>query len=212
MLVISNDFHACARSDSDRLRPTSEASPERPSSFLEEHRISDKPLSNLKHSLDLVACYRDHGGAVKVDPPSHWTRASLAKLAGIGPETLRYYEQKGLLEEPLRNPSGYRIYRDADLERLQFIRRSQDLGFSLQDIRQILDLTGNLKTPRKKVRDFAAARLTLIREKITHLRAMENALGSLVARCDGKGALKGCPIAEFIGGSPLNPHQDSCHE
>ncbi len=146
-------------------------------------------------------------------PPSTWTRATLAKLAGTGAETLRFYEQKELLEAPPRSASGYRLYREEDLERLHFIRRAQDLGFSLQDIKQILDLTGNIKTPRKTVRDFAEARLSVIREKITHLRAMENALGSLVARCDGKGALKGCPIAEFIGGGQTSKSKGvSCHE
>jgi Hg(II)-responsive transcriptional regulator len=141
---------------------------------------------------------------VKEQTSSTWTRAALAKAAGVGAETLRFYEQKGLIEEPRRSASGYRLYGESDLERLQFIRRSQDLGFSLQDIRQILELTNNIKTPRKKVRDFAEARLSVIRQKIRDLRAMESALGSLVARCDGKGALKGCPIAEFIGGQ--------CHE
>lgn len=150
---------------------------------------------------------------MKEKPPSTWTRTTLAKLAGTGAETLRFYEQKGLLEEPPRSASGYRLYREADLERLHFIRRSQDLGFRLHDIKQILDLTGNIKTPRKKVRDFAEARLSVIREKIIHLQAMERALGSLVARCDGKGALKGCPIAEFIGGTlTLKSTGEPCHE
>lgn len=130
----------------------------------------------------------------------------------MGVETLRFYEQKGLLEEPQRNASGYRLYRECDLDRLQFIRRSQDLGFSLHDIKQILDLTGNIRTPRKKVRDFAEARLSVIRQKIADLRAMEGALGSLVAQCDGKGALKGCPIAEFIGGKIPKSKGEKCHE
>lgn len=143
---------------------------------------------------------------------STWTRAALAKMAGIGAETLRFYEQKGLLEEPQRNASGYRLYLASDLERLQFIRRSQGLGFSLLDIKQILDLTGNIKTPRKKVRDFAEARLSVIREKIRNLESMERALAGLVTQCDGKGALKGCPIAEFIGGQTPQPKRETCHE
>jgi MerR family copper efflux transcriptional regulator len=133
-------------------------------------------------------------------------------MAGVGAEALRFYEQKGLLEDPQRSASGYRLYRECDLERLQFIRRSQDLGFSLQDIKQILELTGDIRTPRKKVRDFAEARLSVIRQKIEDLRAMESALGGLVARCDGKGALKGCPIAEFIGGKDSKSKGGKCHE
>ncbi len=138
------------------------------------------------------------------------TRATLAKEAGVGVETLRFYEQRGLLEEPQRNASGYRIYDEADVERLTFIRRSQELGFSLNDIAQLLQLTGNIKTPRKNVRDFAEARLSVIRQKIADLQAMEHSLGNLVAQCDGKGALKGCPIAGFIGGKKSN--LSNCHE
>ncbi len=141
-----------------------------------------------------------------------WTRAALAKLADIGAETLRFYEQKGLLEEPPRSVSGYRLYHAGDLERLQFIRRAQDLGFSLQDIKEILELTGNIKTPRKRVRDCAVARLSVIRDKIRDLASMERALADLVTRCDGKGTLKGCPIAEFIGGQTPEPVKENCHE
>ena len=138
------------------------------------------------------------------------TRATLAREAGVGVETLRFYEQKGLLEEPQRNAAGYRIYNEADVDRLKFIRRSQELGFSLHDIAQLLQLTGNIRTPRKNVRDFAEARLSVIRQKIADLQAMERALGTLVTQCDGKGALKGCPIAGFIGGQKSKP--SNCHE
>ena len=138
-----------------------------------------------------------------------WTRGTLAKAAGVGAETLRFYETKGLLGEPRRNASGYRIYASGDLERLRFIRRAQELGFSLHDIGHLLDLTGNIRTPRKKVREFAAARLETIRGKIRDLQAMERALGKLVTECDGKGPLQGCPIADFVTG---DNREDSCHE
>lgn len=149
------------------------------------------------------------------ESPAAWTRTAVAKRAGIGPETLRFYEQKGLLGTPRRNAAGYRLYDSADVERLGFIRRSQELGFSLQDIRQLLELTGNIRTPRRKVRDFAEARLEVIRGKIRDLEAMEKALSGLVARCDGRGALKGCPIADFVAGEPCCPttaEGGSCHE
>ena len=132
------------------------------------------------------------------------TRAVVARLAGVGPETLRFYEQKGLLDEPERNAARYRIYSQETLERLGFIGRAQDLGFSLTDIKQLLDLTGDIRTPRKMVRDFAGARLELIRKKIRDLKAMEKSLTKLIGRCNGVGTLEGCPIAEFIGGH--------CHE
>lgn len=139
------------------------------------------------------------------------TRGALAKASGTGLETLRFYEQKGLLPKPARTDSGYRVYGPEDLERLQFIHRGQELGFSLTDIKQLMQLTGDIKTPRKKVREFAAARLETIRMKIAALKAMEKALGNLVKRCDGKGELHGCPIAEFVGATntKLKGH---CHE
>jgi MerR family copper efflux transcriptional regulator len=143
---------------------------------------------------------------------SSWTRTAVAKRAGSGPETLRFYEQKGLLGTPRRNAVGYRLYGAGDVERLAFIRRAQELGFSLQDIKQLLALTSNIRTPRKKVRDFAEARLTLIRQKIRDLKAMEKALSGLVTRCDGRGELKGCPIAEFVGGGCEESNGGNCHE
>jgi Hg(II)-responsive transcriptional regulator len=148
---------------------------------------------------------------MKREIPSDWTRSALAKKAGVGSETLRFYEQKGLLPTPRRNGSGYRVYGNEDLLRLLFIRRSQELGFSLSDINQLLKLTGSIRTSRQKVRTFARTRLDLIREKIRDLRAMERALGSLVTQCDGKGALQGCPIVEFLGGETVEI-KEHCHE
>ena len=141
-----------------------------------------------------------------------WTRTAVARRAGIGPETLRFYEQKGLLAPPRRNESGYRVYGPGDVERLGFIRRAQELGFSLHDIGQLLALTGNVRTPRRKVREFAESRLAVIRRKIRDLKAMEKALAGLVGDCDGRGELKGCPIAEFIAGGADNPNGGTCHE
>jgi len=141
-----------------------------------------------------------------------WTRAAIAKEAGIGAETLRFYEKKGLLAIPTRSESGYRLYGKDDLDRLAFIRRAQDLGFSLEDIKLLLELTGNIRTPRKRVRDFAIARLDIIRRKIRDLQSMEKALSGLVTRCDGRGALEGCPIAEFIGGQSESSPESCCHE
>lgn len=143
--------------------------------------------------------------------PTTYTRATLAKAAGVGVETLRFYEQKEVLAPPLRNASGYRVYTEDDLERLKFIQRAQGLGFSLTEIKELMDLTGNIRTPRAKVRKFAEARLLSIREKIQTLKAMERALGELVTKCNGTGPLTGCPIVEFVEGKKSKSHR-SCHE
>ncbi|MES2709293.1 MAG: MerR family DNA-binding protein [Verrucomicrobiota bacterium] len=148
---------------------------------------------------------------MKLESSSPWTRAAMAKTAGVGPETLRFYEKKGLLGKPARNAVGHRIYGGTDLERMRFISRAQGLGFSLADIAQLLALTGNIRTPRWKVREIAGTRLTEIQEKIRDLQAMERALGGLVAQCDGEGALRGCPIAEFVSGGNLKS-KGTCHE
>ncbi len=149
---------------------------------------------------------------MRIKEQETWTRAALAKIAGVGPETLRFYEQKGLLEKPSRNVSGYRLYGLDDLQRLRFISRSQELGFSLQDIKQLLDLTCDVRTPRKKLRSFAQARLAIIRQKLSDLKAMEKALSGLVTQCDGRGEIKGCPIADFIGGQKILNKKEKCHE
>jgi len=132
------------------------------------------------------------------------TRAGVAELTGISPETLRFYEREGLLKPPERNATGYRLYGKEDLQQLKFVIRSKGLGFSLRDIREFLQLTGDKLTPRVELRDFASQRLGLIREKIRDLEVMESALADLVAECDGKGRVKGCPIADFLsdGRSP----------
>ena len=163
--------------------------------------------------LDPVVKYRGYDGAMQTSQnPTSWTRKALAGQAGIGAEALRFYEGKGLIKKPVRSESNYRLYGQSDLDRLNFIQRAQDLGFSLQDIKQLLELTGDIKTPRKAVRTFAEARLAVIRQKIRDLRAMEKSLSGLLTKCDGKGAIKGCPIVEFIGGSDANPNRKNCHE
>jgi DNA-binding transcriptional MerR regulator len=143
---------------------------------------------------------------------SRWTRAALAKAAGVGPETLRFYETKGLLGKPARNAAGHRLYGQDDLRRLRFISRAQSLGFSLADIAQLLALSGDIREPRLKVRELAKVRLEEIRQKIRDLELMAETLGGLVSRCDGKGALRGCPIADFVSGEFSTPTPTPCHE
>ena len=125
------------------------------------------------------------------------TRAAVAERTGVNPETLRYYEKEGLLETPKRSANGYRLYGEEDLDRLNFISRSKDLGFSLRDIKEFMILTNDGRKPRKELHDFAAERLRVIRAKIRDLRAMEKSLSALVKECDGMGPIDGCPIAAF---------------
>ena len=141
-----------------------------------------------------------------------FTRTNLAKAAGVGIETLRFYEKNQIVRTPDRNSSGYRIYGQDDLDQLQFIQRAQSLGFSLTEIKELTSLTGDIRTPRHQVRELAESRLTTIRQKIKALRAMERALGELVNKCDGTGRLTGCPIIEFVGGKKNKKIKGGCHE
>ncbi|HKU98654.1 MAG TPA: helix-turn-helix domain-containing protein [Vineibacter sp.] len=107
---------------------------------------------------------------------------ALAKRADVPVETIRYYEREGLLPAPERSRAGYRLYRAADAERLRFIRRARDLGFSLDDIRQLLGLAGRA-APCDDVRALASAHLCDVRAKLADLRRMERTLTALVKDC-----------------------------
>lgn len=131
-------------------------------------------------------------------PTEQLTRGVLAQRAGIGPETIRYYERIGLLDEPRRNRSGHRIYEAADLTRLVFIRRAQELGFSLEDVREILSLRLKEVAECSHVERRATRRLVDVRKRIHDLERMEQALRELIASCRGNPFKASCPIFEVL--------------
>lgn len=122
----------------------------------------------------------------------------LAQHAGVAIDTVRYYERQGLLPQPQRRASGYRQYGQQDISRLRFIRRAKDLGFSLQEIHDLLRLSGNQDADRAEVRTLAQQRLTDIERKLRELEAMRATLANLVGHCSGHGPLEGCPIIESL--------------
>lgn len=124
-----------------------------------------------------------------------WTVGQVARHAGVNIETLRYYERRKLLPKPLRKASGYRLYDRQSLERLRFIKRSQDLGFTLAEIHDLLELSLGTLAPCAEVRQKAQAKLTDIERKINELAAMRDRLRALVRRCPADGKAAGpCPI------------------
>jgi MerR family transcriptional regulator, copper efflux regulator len=131
-------------------------------------------------------------------PSETMTRGVLAKRTGIGPETIRYYERIGLLDEPLRNVSGYRIYDTADLSRLAFIRRAQELGFSLEDVRELLALRLKQVAECSHVERSATRRLVDVRKRIRDLEQMEQGLRELIASCRANPFKATCPIYEVL--------------
>lgn len=117
----------------------------------------------------------------------------LAKASDVTIETIRYSEHAGLLPPPQRSSGGYRIYQSDAAKRLRFFRRNKTLGFSLEEIRQLLMLT-DTDGPASMVKTMTQNKLDLIESKLAELQAMRNALRALVESCDGSAFIHHCPI------------------
>jgi len=116
--------------------------------------------------------------------PTRLAIGALSQRTGSRVETIRYYEHVGLLPRPPRSPGGYRQYGREHLARLTFIRRARALGFSLDEVRRLLQLADERRRPCAEARAVAAAHLADVRAKITDLRRMERVLRETVSRCE----------------------------
>lgn len=123
-----------------------------------------------------------------------FTIGQVAREAGIGVETVRYYEREGLLAAPQRRHSGYRQFDHEAIERLKFIKQAQRLGFTLREIKELLALRLDPQTSRAEIRSRAIAKVEDIDDRIADLARMKAALVPLIEACDGQGAIDGCPI------------------
>ena len=128
----------------------------------------------------------------------------LAQAAGIGVETVRFYERKGLLPKPPRTPSGYRQYPGDTVDRVKFIRRAKGLGFALREISELLDLRVDEVAACGPVEAQAREKLEQVAGKVEALRRMETALQRLVEACEAREPTSSCPILEELdqAGSP----------
>lgn len=127
----------------------------------------------------------------------------LAKRAGVGIETIRFYEREGLLPEPARLPSGYRQYPPETVDRVKFLRRAQWLGFTLRDAKELLALRDDPAADRAEVRRKAVDKLADIDARLADLQGMRTELARLVAACTGgEGPAAGCPIIAAIDTEP----------
>jgi MerR family copper efflux transcriptional regulator len=126
------------------------------------------------------------------------TTGQLAKQAGVNIETIRYYERKGLIPKPHRRDSGYRQYPEAMITRILFIKHAKTLGFSLKEIKELLSLKHDPKTPCSEVRKRAESKIEDIDEKIRTLQKMKKALFKLTKSCTGSGPARECPILEAV--------------
>ncbi len=126
------------------------------------------------------------------------TIGKLARRAGVGVETVRFYEREGLIARPPGGRPGYRQYPEETVRRILFIRRAKKLGFSLREIRELLALRIDSAATCEDVRRRAEAKIADIEEKIVTLGGMKKALKNLAAACSGEGPVSECPILEAL--------------
>jgi MerR family mercuric resistance operon transcriptional regulator len=126
------------------------------------------------------------------------TIGRLARAADVGIETIRYYQRRKLLPNPAPDRGAFRKYSANLVDRIRFIKRAQQLGFTLDEISTLLQLEAG--TNRRAIRTVAGARLTQIREAIADLNRMEKALSHLITHCEATGQAHPCPIIETLLG------------
>jgi MerR family mercuric resistance operon transcriptional regulator len=127
-----------------------------------------------------------------------FTTAKLAKEGGVNVETIRYYERHGLLPKVPRTPSGYRQFSADHAVRLRFIRRAQQLGFTLKEVKELLAMRVKAGSSCADVRRKAEAKIADVDEKLRHLQAIRKALLKLTAACVGQGPVTNCSILETL--------------
>lgn len=151
--------------------------------------------------LDLVLGYRVYRFRMR--------SSQVAMEAGVNVQTLRYYERRGLLPEPERSESGYRSYGREAVPTVRFVKRAQQLGFSLEEIDSLLDLAAGGPSHCASAKSLAAQKLGQLEQKIADLSAMRDSLRQLVATCDRTRNLRICPLIDAIEHSDKtdDPHE-----
>jgi MerR family copper efflux transcriptional regulator len=125
--------------------------------------------------------------------------SEVAKSAGVGVETIRFYERKGLVKQPIRPAdSGFRTYPPEVVSRIRFVREAQELGFSLREIEDLLSLKADPHTDCSSVRNRALKKRDEVNAKIKRLKALQRTLTTLIAACPGKGVTSYCSILDAL--------------
>jgi len=126
------------------------------------------------------------------------TIGTLARQAGVGVTTVRFYEREALLPKPARSTANYRLYPPAALARIRFIRRAQELGFTLPEIRQLLNLRVSSRATCTDVRMRAEAKIADIKARIRSLTQMMGALKQFARKCSGPHSADACPLLDYL--------------
>ncbi|MGD2199968.1 Hg(II)-responsive transcriptional regulator [Lysinibacillus fusiformis] len=124
--------------------------------------------------------------------------SELAEKCSINKETIRYYEKIGLLSEPSRTDSGYRVYSDDTVNRINFIKRMQDLGFSLAEINKLLGVVDKDNERCRDMYDFVSQKIDDVQDKIRDLKRIESMLMKLKECCPDEKSLHECPIIDTL--------------
>ena len=124
-------------------------------------------------------------------------RAEMAQRTGCNLETIRYYEKTGMMPDPPRTASGYRVYDKTHVSRLRFILRARELGFSIEQIRGLLELVDGGTQTCSEVKERTERHLAYVRAKIADLRRIEKVLAATAAQCSGED-VPDCPVLEAL--------------
>ena len=127
------------------------------------------------------------------------TIGKVARAAGVNVETIRFYQRRGLLAQPARPAGGFRCYGEEVAARVRFIKRAQELGFTLEEVRSLLALEDGRSC--KQARELAEKKLVLVESRLTDLNRMRRALKGLIVQCNAGGGRVGCPIIATLGGT-----------
>jgi len=142
----------------------------------------------FNYGLDSVLWYGAYAVSMRI--------GQVAKRVGVGIETIRFYERKGLIVQPPRPTGRYREYHKEAVARIRFIKCAKELGFSLTEISEFLSLQANPRATCADVKQRAEAKISTIQERVKGLQTMKHALGKLVKSCSGRGPLTDCPIID----------------
>ena len=122
----------------------------------------------------------------------------LAANAGVNVQTVRFYERRGILPKPARTPSGYRVYSAEAVRLIRFIKRAQELGFTLDEVEELLQLRNNRRSGCGAVKTAGQAKMAAVEAKIASLNAMKRALAVLLASCERNDRERPCPMLEAL--------------